>query len=76
AAAVLARDGEPAAAARYVQSLHDAVKGVDRFLNGAPGQLWFDKMKKDGSFVSEDVPASSLYHIIGAVEALEAFVAS
>lgn len=75
AAAVLARDSEPARAARYVQSLHDAVKGVDRFLDGAPGGLWFDKMNKDGSFVTEDVPASTLYHIIGAVEALEAFVA-
>lgn len=72
AAAVLASDASPEHVQTYELSLHSAVIALDRFLHGAPGGLWFDKMTKTGDFVVEDVPASSLYHIIGAVEALEA----
>jgi mannose-1-phosphate guanylyltransferase/mannose-6-phosphate isomerase len=32
--------------------------------------LWFDKMKSDGRFETEPAPASSLYHIICAIEQL------
>jgi mannose-1-phosphate guanylyltransferase/mannose-6-phosphate isomerase len=39
-----------------------------------PG-LWFDKMKADGGLVHEAAPASSLYHIICAIEQLDAYLA-
>ncbi len=35
-----------------------------------PG-LWFENMEVDGSFRDEPSPASSLYHIVGAIQALD-----
>lgn len=41
-----------------------ATRGLMKyFATKIPG-LWFDKMNLDGSFVPEDAPASSLYHIV------------
>jgi len=36
-----------------------------------PG-LWRDRMNPDGSFVEEPAPASSFYHIVGAILDLDA----
>lgn len=44
------------------------------FVTAIPG-LWFDKMKADGGLLPEASPASSLYHIICAIEQLNAYVA-
>ena len=35
--------------------------------------VWRDKLSADGSWVDEPSPASSLYHIIGAIDALKAY---
>ncbi|MDB5470625.1 MAG: Mannose-6-phosphate isomerase [Caulobacter sp.] len=35
-----------------------------------PG-LWFENMEADGSFRDEPSPASSLYHLVGAIQALD-----
>jgi mannose-1-phosphate guanylyltransferase/mannose-6-phosphate isomerase len=60
AALLLGEDDEARAAA---QSLW-------RYLETPKPGLWRDKMRADGSFVEESSPASSLYHIICAAEAL------
>jgi mannose-6-phosphate isomerase len=36
--------------------------------------LWRDRMSAEGLFVEEPVPASSLYHIVGAALALDRLV--
>jgi mannose/cellobiose epimerase-like protein (N-acyl-D-glucosamine 2-epimerase family) len=46
-------------------------RGLLRYLEtGRPG-LWFETMEADGSFRDEASPASTLYHIVGAIQALD-----
>ncbi|HEX6866534.1 MAG TPA: AGE family epimerase/isomerase [Caulobacteraceae bacterium] len=40
-----------------------------------PG-LWRDRMKADGSFIDEPAPASSFYHIVGAILDLDRALAT
>jgi mannose-6-phosphate isomerase len=61
--AAIERDGLMAAHA-LVQYLDSTVPG-----------LWRDKLRADGTFVEEPSPASSLYHIAGAILALRRYVA-
>ena len=57
-AAVAASDWEAAALAG---------QGLWKYLEtGVPG-LWRDRMNPDGSFIEEPAPASSFYHIVGAI---------
>jgi mannose/cellobiose epimerase-like protein (N-acyl-D-glucosamine 2-epimerase family) len=49
-----------------------AIRGLRRFLTTSVPGLWFDQLKPDGNFVHEPARATSLYHIIGAVDALGA----
>jgi len=42
-----------------------AAQGLSLYLEDSG--LWRDQMKADGSFVDEPAPASSLYHIVGAI---------
>jgi mannose-1-phosphate guanylyltransferase/mannose-6-phosphate isomerase len=51
----------------------DAARGLWRYLESPTVGLWRDRMLPDGSFAEEAAPASSLYHIVGAVEALRRF---
>lgn len=44
--------------------------GLSRYLETAIPGLWFDILKEDNSFVDEPARASSLYHIVGAIDAL------
>jgi mannose/cellobiose epimerase-like protein (N-acyl-D-glucosamine 2-epimerase family) len=47
-----------------------AIAGLLKFLDaGSPG-LWHDRLTADGCFVSEPSPASSFYHIVGAIAEL------
>lgn len=65
-ACVIFRDAHPAAAA----GASDACIGLGRYLDlPAPG-LWPDKMRADGTFQDEPAPATSLYHILCAVDCL------
>lgn len=45
-----------------------AAKGLMRYLDDKG--LWRDRMNADGSFVDEPAPASSLYHVVGAISDL------
>lgn len=44
-----------------------AANGLFRYLDVPVRGLWRDKLKADGSWVEEPAPASSFYHIVGAV---------
>ena len=48
----------------------DAASGLWRYLETPVAGLWRDKMEIDGAFAEEPSPASSFYHIAGAVLAL------
>ena len=45
-----------------------AMRALNRYLR--PNGTWRDKLRSDGGFVDEPAPASSLYHIVGAVDAV------
>ncbi len=47
-----------------------AINGLQQYFNTPIDGLWFDKMLPDGRFVDEPAPASSLYHIVCAIEQL------
>ncbi len=61
-AQVSLRQGESGAAAQAAHSLM-------AYLNGLPG-TWRDRRGADGGWRAEPAPASSAYHIVGALEAL------
>lgn len=44
-----------------------AANGLFRYLDVPVRGLWRDKLKADGAWVEEPAPASSFYHILGAV---------
>lgn len=44
-----------------------AAQGIAHYLHTRIPGLWHDKMRADGTFVREPSPASSLYHICGAI---------
>jgi mannose-1-phosphate guanylyltransferase/mannose-6-phosphate isomerase len=50
-----------------------AAKTLSAYLDTPVKGLWRDKLNADGSWVDEPAPASSLYHILGAIEALEIY---
>lgn len=49
-----------------------AARGLARYLQTPVRGLWRDKLQPDGSFVDEPAPATSFYHLMGAVLALAA----
>jgi mannose-6-phosphate isomerase len=49
----------------------DAVEGLELYLNTPVRGLWFDRMTGDGVLVDGPAPASSFYHIVCAIEALD-----
>jgi mannose/cellobiose epimerase-like protein (N-acyl-D-glucosamine 2-epimerase family) len=52
---------------RYWTMAANAGRGLQKYLaTDVPG-LWRDRMNPDGSFVEEPAPASSFYHIVGAI---------
>jgi mannose/cellobiose epimerase-like protein (N-acyl-D-glucosamine 2-epimerase family)/mannose-1-phosphate guanylyltransferase len=57
----------------YLVDAADAAAGLWRYLDMPVVGLWRDKMQPDGTMVDEAAPASSLYHITGAVLALKAW---
>lgn len=60
-------DGDKAFA---VDKAVTAAKGLELYLNTKIPGLYLDKMNPDASFVDEPAPASSLYHIICAIDEL------
>lgn len=65
--------GRPGARERAValtEALHD------RFLVTAPSGGWVDRLGPDGSWLVDFMPATSLYHLVGAVDELSGFPAA
>ncbi|GGE76608.1 AGE family epimerase/isomerase [Stappia taiwanensis] len=51
-----------------------AIAALERFLAVKTEGLWFDRISPDGKIVAEPAPASSLYHIVGAIAELDRVV--
>lgn len=72
--ACLARiDRQGAADPLLEQAAIEAAAALWRYLETPVPGLWRDKQDGDGAFLDEPSPASSLYHILGAVLALQAW---
>lgn len=56
--------------ARYRSEALNAAKALWRYLETPVPGLWRDRMLPDGDFVEEASPASSLYHIICAIQVM------
>jgi mannose-6-phosphate isomerase len=72
-AVLLARDAGPDRPI-FEQAALDAGAAVLTYLDTPVAGLWRDKLRPDGTFVDEPAPASSLYHLVGAIAALKALV--
>jgi mannose-1-phosphate guanylyltransferase/mannose-6-phosphate isomerase len=73
AALTLATGAESERRGWLVDQATDAAGGLWRYLETPAIGLWRDRMSPDGGFIDEACPASSLYHIVGAVQALSRF---
>jgi mannose/cellobiose epimerase-like protein (N-acyl-D-glucosamine 2-epimerase family) len=62
----------PARAEVYRADAADAARGLWRYLEDLPVGLYRDTQDAAGAFAHEPAPASSLYHLWGAVAALQA----
>ncbi|MFT3997435.1 MAG: AGE family epimerase/isomerase [Asticcacaulis sp.] len=58
----------PEEKADYVEKLISAAAGLQLYFDVPMTGLYRDKMNPDGSFVEEPAPASTLYHIICAID--------
>jgi len=72
-AILLARDAGPDHAG-YEAAALDAGGAILAYLDTPLEGLWRDKLSPDGTFVEEPAPASTLYHLAGAIAALKAMV--
>jgi len=61
---------DPEAKKTLQESAVAAARGLELYLDKPEAGLWRDKLQKDGTFVVEPAPASSLYHIVCAVAEL------
>jgi mannose-6-phosphate isomerase len=61
------RLGRPGAAAK-ASALADLL--FERFLSGAPAGGWIDRLDAAGNPATDFMPASSLYHLLGAIDEL------
>jgi mannose-6-phosphate isomerase len=64
-AALLAAESSPVDRERHLSDAVDGIAGLKRYL--LPNGTWRDKLGTGGAFVEEPAPASSLYHIVGAI---------
>jgi mannose-6-phosphate isomerase len=58
----------------YTRAALRAAASVRSYLETPIPGLWRDKQRPDGTFVDEPAPASSLYHLAGAIAALKTLV--
>jgi mannose-6-phosphate isomerase len=47
--------------------LREAIESLSRYLDAPLPGLWCENLAADGRFVVEPAPATSLYHIVGAI---------
>lgn len=71
AACILAGHAAGTARSRYIADALMAANALWRYLQVPMTGLWRDKMAADEIFIDEPSPASSLYHIISGVAALQ-----
>jgi mannose-1-phosphate guanylyltransferase/mannose-6-phosphate isomerase len=71
-AACLFSQRAPERAQSYRADAADACRGLWRYLEDLPPGLYRDRQDAAGAFAHEPAPASSLYHLWGAVAALRA----
>lgn len=64
----------PAERTEYETAALAALDALIQYLDATVTGLWHDKLRPDGTFVEEPSPASSLYHIAGAILALRSYV--
>jgi mannose/cellobiose epimerase-like protein (N-acyl-D-glucosamine 2-epimerase family) len=57
--------------APWWDTVADAVEGLELYLRTPVRGLWFDRMGADGVLAEGPAPASSFYHIVCAIEALD-----
>ncbi|MEP6886361.1 MAG: AGE family epimerase/isomerase [Gammaproteobacteria bacterium] len=55
---------------QYWTMAHQAAMSFLPFLNTQLPGLWFDMRRPSGEFIDSPVPASTLYHLVGAIAAL------
>lgn len=48
-----------------------AARVIESYLDVRPRGLWRDRLAADGRFIEEPAPASSLYHLVGAIADLD-----
>ena len=70
AAMTLAADAPEAEAKAYLAAAAQGASGLWGYFETEIAGLWRDKQGVDGAYVTEAAPASSLYHIVGAIVAL------
>ena len=70
AAVLLAERADGAERAAYSASAADACAGLGAYLRTPVPGLFWDKCEADGAMAAEPAPATSLYHIVGAVAEL------
>jgi mannose/cellobiose epimerase-like protein (N-acyl-D-glucosamine 2-epimerase family) len=58
--------GEP----RYWSMAHAAAASFFPYLKTSVPGLWFDLQRPDGTFIDSPAPASTFYHLVGAIAAL------
>ena len=59
--------GEP----RYWSMAHSAAASFFPYLKTSVPGLWFDLQRPDGTFIDSPAPASTFYHLVGAIVALD-----
>ena len=62
--------GDVRGAATAEAALQRAVVGLQRYFVASPAGLWHEQLAPDGRFASRECRASSLYHIVCAIDAV------
>jgi mannose-6-phosphate isomerase len=56
---------------KYWSIAQAAAASLRRYLDTPVRGLWFDERKTDGTLVDSPVPASTFYHLVGAIAELD-----
>jgi len=62
--------------ARYWRMANGAAESMCLYLQGRIAGSWYDRRTSEGRFIEEPAPASTFYHIVGAIKELTAAVNS
>lgn len=60
--------------AKYWEMACEAAMGLERYLDAPVPGIWQDQLLPSGEFRPVAVPAGNLYHIVGAIDALDTLV--